>query len=63
MTFRKEQRKLTHAEHDLVNQLRAAAQDLHDIIDMLAPSRERDVAMTRLEETVMWAEKAVLEAR
>jgi hypothetical protein len=61
--FRKEQRKLTHAEQDLVNQVRSAAQDLHDIIDMLSPSRERDVAMTRLEETVMWAEKAVLEAR
>jgi hypothetical protein len=61
--FRKEQRRLTHAEQELVNQLRSAAQDLHDVIDMLAPSPERDVAMMRLEEAVMWAEKAVLEAR
>jgi hypothetical protein len=60
--FRQEQRRLTPSEVELVTQLRAAAQDVHDIIDMLAPSRERDVAMTRLEEAVMWAEKAVLEA-
>ena len=61
--FRNEQRSLTPREREIVEQLRTVAQDLHDIIDMLAPGRERDVAMMRLEEAVMWAEKAILEAR
>jgi hypothetical protein len=61
--FRKEQRSLTPQEQELVDQLRTVAQDLHDTIDILSPGRERDAAMMRLEEAVMWAEKAILEAR
>jgi len=61
--LRKERRRLTQPEQELLDQLKSAGQDLYDMMDMIAPSRERDLAMTRLEEAMMWAEKAVFEAR
>jgi hypothetical protein len=57
--FHKEQRALTDEERDLGNQIKAVAQDLHDLLDMVPMSRDRDAAMMRLQESVMWALKAI----
>jgi len=62
-TFRTEQRKLAHEEQQLVNDIRAAAEELFERIDMIHPGRERDLAKTRLEECFMWAVKAITGAR
>lgn len=41
--------------------LRKAFSDLHDLIEDIAPqSREKSVALTKLETTAMWAIKAVV---
>ena len=60
--FRKEQRHLTGDERNQVNNIKQLAEDLHDIIDMLPPSRARDLAQVKLEESVMWSVKAVSDA-
>jgi hypothetical protein len=60
--FRKEQRHLTADERQQVNSIKQLAEDLHDLIDMLPPSRARDIAQVKLEESVMWAVKAVSDA-
>ncbi len=60
--FRKEQRHLTADERQEVNTIKQLAEDLHDVIDMLPPSRARDLAQVKLEECVMWSVKAVSEA-
>lgn len=60
--FRKEQRHLTADERQQVNSMKQLAEDLHDLIDMLPPSRARDIAQVKLEESVMWAVKAVSDA-
>ena len=57
--FRKEQRHLTADEREQVNSIKQLAEDLHDLIDMLQPSRDRDIAQVKLEESVMWSVKAV----
>lgn len=57
--FKKEQRKFSPSEQEFVNDLRSIAEELNDRIDMIAPSRERDIAKVKLEECVMWAVKAV----
>jgi len=61
--IRRKHRELTPQEQELLDQLHNEAEDLQDIIDILPPSRERDVATTRLEEAVMWAKRALLEGR
>ena len=58
-TFRKELRKLSPNELELVHGIKSAAEDLYERIDMANPSRERDIAKQKLEECVMWAVKAV----
>ena len=58
--FHKDQRALTDEERDLANQIKAIAQDLHDLLDMVPPSRDREAAMMRLQECVMWALKAIV---
>jgi hypothetical protein len=60
--FRKEQRHLTADERQQVNSIKQLAEDLHDLIDMLPPSRARDIAQVKLEESVMWAVKAISDA-
>ncbi len=60
--FRQEQRHLTAEERHQVNAIKQLAEDLHDVIDMLPSSRARDIAQTKLEETVMWSVKAVSDA-
>jgi len=58
-TFKKDQRKLSQQEQEFVNDIKGIAEELHDRIDMLSPSRERDIAKIKLEECVMWTIKAV----
>ena len=58
--FHKDQRTLTDEERELANQIKAVAQDLHDLLDMVQPSRDREAAMMRLQECVMWALKAIV---
>ena len=60
--FRKEQRHLTADERDQVNSIKQLAEDLHDVIDMLPPSRSRDLAQIKLEEAVMWSVKSISDA-
>ena len=60
--FRQEQRHLTTEERHQVNVIKQLAEDLHDVIDMLPPSRAREIAQVKLEETVMWSLKAVSDA-
>lgn len=60
--FRKEQRHLTAEEHLQLNNIKQLAEDLHNLIDMLRASRSRDIAQVKLQECVMWAEKAVSDA-
>ena len=57
--FHKDQRAFSDEERDLANQIKAVAQDLHDLLDMMPPSRDREAAMMRLHECVMWALKAI----
>jgi len=38
--FHKDQRTLTDEERELANQIKAVAQDLHDLLDMVQPSRD-----------------------
>lgn len=46
---------------ETIRELREAFSDLHDKITTLAPaSRERSVALTQLEDSAMWAIKAVV---
>ena len=61
--FRKEQRHLTAEERQQANEIKQLAEDLHDVIDMLPASRARDLAQVKLEECVMWAVKALSDAR
>jgi hypothetical protein len=57
--FRKEQRNLTEEERDLVNNIKQIAEDLNDAIDMAPTSHERDVALIKLQECVMWAVRSI----
>lgn len=44
-----------------ITSLREAFSSLHDLIETLSPqSRERALAITKLEETAMWAIKSVV---
>lgn len=52
--------KLTSAAGFAVDDIRANTKNLANIIDKLCPeSREKSLAMTKLEETLMWAVKSI----
>lgn len=57
--FRKHERRFSEEEQQLVDQLKDLAENLHDLIDMIPHSREREIAQTRLEESIMWAVRAI----
>ncbi len=61
--FHKDQRVLSNEERDLANQIKVVAQDLHDLLDMVPLSRDREAAMMRLQECVMWALKAIADKK
>jgi hypothetical protein len=60
--FPKQQRELSDEEVQLSHQIKDLAGDLHDLIDMIPSSREREAAITRLEESIMWAMRAISRA-
>jgi hypothetical protein len=55
--MRKQYRQLTPEEEKAVVELKAQAEELHELLMSLGNSRELSVAKTRLEESVMWAVK------
>ena len=58
-TFRKAYRELSDDEKQLLDRIKDQAQDLLDTIESAEPGRERSLAITKLEETVMWAVKGI----
>ena len=62
-TFRKEYRNLTEDENEMLEDIKTQAEKLeaiyHTISAIKGPSREVSLAMTKLEESVMWVVKRV----
>lgn len=58
--FRRKYRELDAKEQDAVGAIKDAAIVLHDTIQRSgSPSRAQSLALTKLEEAVMWAVKAI----
>lgn len=57
--FRRKYRPLNVSEAKLVSQIKDNASFLHLVISQSSPSRERSLALTKLEEAVMWAVKGI----
>lgn len=59
-TFRREYKALTEEHGRAIDEIKLRAEALeHTITYHLLPGRERSLAMTKLEEAVMWAVKGV----
>ena len=50
-------RELTQAEQDFVRHAKELGQEFHDLCESLGKSRELALALTKIEEAVMWAVK------
>lgn len=59
--FRKQYRELNLQEAGLVERIKMNAERLEAEVMELADSREKSLALTKLEECVMWAVKKVTE--
>lgn len=59
LTMRVAERELDVFDTVMIQQIRADGASLYDILDALPQCREASNAKTRLEEAVMWAEKAI----
>ena len=57
--FRKEYRELTEDEKAHVENVKTAAEELYAHIEAMPDGREKSVAKTKLEESVMWAVKGI----
>lgn len=57
--FRKQYLALTENEKFMVDRIKNKAHDLYVAIDNIGTSRETSLAKTKLEESVMWATKAI----
>lgn len=57
--FRKQYRALTEAEKFALEDLKCEAEVLYQKIKAVGTSRETSLALTKLEESVMWATKAI----
>lgn len=57
--FRSKYRPLTETEQRLIENVKQAAFRLDILLNDLPPSREKSLAMTNLEQAVMWATKAL----
>lgn len=48
-------------EHiEQITSVREKCKELYELLNTLAPSRERSVAITKLEEVSMWANKGIV---
>lgn len=52
--------KPTTAQTAQIEAVRASCRDLHNLILSLPPGRERSLAVTKLEEVSMWANKGIV---
>ena len=59
LMFRTRLRKLTVDEQQLAESIKQKADDLYAMMDLIHPSNEQRSAKMRLEESVMWAIKAI----
>jgi len=50
--------KLSEYQHDIIYQIKCKAVELSDMYDELVDSREKSIAKTNLEQSVMWAVKS-----
>lgn len=57
--FRKEYRQLSDTEKAHLESLKDKAQELYDLIESVEDSREKSLAKTHLEESIMWAVKKI----
>jgi hypothetical protein len=55
-----EYQRPTELQTQRITRVREACKSLHEEILCLEPSRERSLAITRLEEVSMWANKAIV---
>jgi hypothetical protein len=57
--FRRQYRVLSETEKYMLDDMKANAEVLHQKIKAIGTSRETSLALTKLEESVMWATKAI----
>lgn len=58
--FRKQHRQLNDDDHRQMDEVKAAAETLLDRIERMVPEgREKDIALTKLLESIMWATKGI----
>ena len=57
--FRKEYRQLSDEEKALMGEIKDKAQELYDMFNAVEDSREKSLARTHLEESVMWIVKKI----
>lgn len=57
--MRQEYRELSQDEKDLLKAVKSEAEDLHNKIASIGASRELSLALTNLEQAVMWATKHI----
>lgn len=57
-TFRLEQKPLDDAAKELIKTIKVNAAQLEGVINCMANSREKSLAITNLEQCVMWAVKS-----
>lgn len=62
LMFNRKLRELTDEERQLAESIKQEADDLYAMIDLISESREQETAKFRLEESVMWAMKAITRA-
>ena len=57
--FRKEYRDLTPAEEELIKMIKSRAEDLEEFIEQMPAGREKALALTNLEQSIMWATQGI----
>jgi hypothetical protein len=57
--FRKQYRQLNDGEKKTLDAIKDKAQELYNVLEQLPNGREVSLAKTNLEQSVMWAVKAV----
>lgn len=58
-TMRQESRPLTDKEQDAIRTVKGMGETFYKYLSSLPPTRQRDMAMARIEEAVMWAVKGI----